>query len=89
MPSPTRLACHADGDGPEMIRAVAQCQECGERFVSPAFDKSKLGELTSRHVQDVFPDWSPTDRELYFVSGICSACWDKIMTPSEDSDEEA
>ena len=72
-----------------MVRAVAQCPECGERFVSPAFDKSKLEELTSRHVQDVFPDWPPADRELYFMSGICEACWNKIMTPSEDSDEEA
>lgn len=89
MPSPVRFACHADGDGPEMVRIVAQCPECGERFVSPAFDKSKLEELTSRHVQDVFPDWSPADRELYFMSGICGACWDKMMTPSEDSDEEA
>ena len=80
VPSPVRFACHADGDGPEMVRAVAQCPECGERFVSPAFDKSKLEELTSRHVQDVFPDWPPATRELFFMSGICGACWDKIMT---------
>ena len=80
VPSPMRFACRADGDGPEMVRIVAQCPECGERFVSPAFDMSKLKELESRHVQDVFPDWPPATRELFFMSGICGACWDKIMT---------
>ena len=72
-----------------MVRAVAQCASCGERFVSPAFDKSKLKELTSRHVQDVFPDWSPADRELFFVSGICGSCYDRIMAQPEGEDEEA
>lgn len=72
-------------DGP-CRRAVPGVRE---EIRPPAFDKSKLGELKAHHVQDVFPDWSPADRELYFMSGICGACWGKMMTPSEDSDEEA
>lgn len=87
MPDAKLIACHANDSGPEMVRIVVQCTNCGERFCSPAFDRSKLRELKVRHVQDVFPDWSPAERELYFMSGLCGMCWDKIMTP-EDDDEE-
>lgn len=75
--------------GPATVRVVADCLECGKRFSSPPFDRSKLKELETRHVRDVFPDWSPADRELYFVSGLCGACRDRIMATSEDGDGEA
>ena len=88
MPSPTGFACHFDGDGPGMVRAVTQCRSCGERFVSPAFDMSKLKELESRYVQDVLPDWIPADRELFFISGICGSCFDRIMAQPEGEDEK-
>lgn len=82
----TRQIVRAHDAGPTMVRVVAVCPECGERFRSPAFDESRLKELETRHVQDVFPDWSPSDRELYFMTGICDACWDRIMAPSEEDD---
>ena len=69
--------------GPTMVRLVAKCRECGKRFNSLAFDKSKLDELKTKHVQDVFPSWPPADRELFFISGICGSCWDKIMCNHE------
>ncbi len=83
-----QVVCTAHDAGPTMVRVVADCPECGKRFSSPAFDQSKLKELETRHVQDVFPDWSPADRELYFMSGLCGSCWDRIMTPPEENDDE-
>lgn len=75
-----QVLCTAHDVGPTMVRIVADCPECGERFRSPAFDQSKLKELVTRHVQDVFPDWSPADRELYFMSGVCGKCWDAMFS---------
>lgn len=28
-------------------------------------------------IQDILPDWSPTEREL-LISGICNSCYDKF-----------
>ena len=84
---PRRIACHSTGDGPGMIRIVAKCAKCGELFCSPAFDRTKLEELQTRHVQDVLPDWASADRELYFMSGLCDACWNRVMAPEDDNEE--
>ena len=81
-----QVVCTAHDVGPTMVRVVADCPECGERFCSPAFDETKWKELETRHVQDVFPDWSPADRELYFLSGLCEKCWDKVMALPEEPD---
>ena len=81
--------CRVHGDGPGTCRVVRRCRECGRRFISPALHRSKLEELASRHVQDVLPGWIPADRELFFVSGICGACYDRIMAQPEGGDEEA
>ena len=71
------------------LHAVVVCPECGKKFRSPAFDESKLDELKTRHVQDVFPDWSPADRELYFMpTGLCGECWDKVMAPPDEGDDD-
>ena len=81
--------CHVHGDGPKTCRVVRRCGECGRRFISPALHQSKLMELASRHVQDVLPDWIPADRELFFISGICGSCFDRIVAQPEDEDEKA
>ena len=81
--------CRVHGDGPGTCRVVRRCRKCGRRFISPALTQSKLKELASRHVQDVLPDWTPDDRELFFVSGICGSCFDRIAAQTEDRDEEA
>ena len=84
-----RFLCRVHGDGPKTCRVVRRCRECGRRLISPALTQSKLKELASRHVQDVLPDWTPADRELFFVSGICGSCFDRIMAQPESEDEEA
>ena len=77
----TYIMCDAEE---HVLRAVATCRDCGREFHSPPFDESKLDELETRHVQDVFPDWSPADRELYFITGICGDCWKKLFPPEEE-----
>ena len=83
MPEPKRTI-ERDADDPTKLHVVVTCPECGEKFRSPAFDDAKLFGLRSDFVQRVFPDWSPADRELYFMSGLCGKCWDKVRTPTED-----
>jgi hypothetical protein len=37
------------------------------------------------HVQTIFPDWSPEDREM-LISGTCPDCWEEIWAEEEDVD---
>ena len=83
----TGFLCRVHGDGPGTCRVVRRCSECGREFISPALTQSKLEELASRHVQDVLPGWAPADRELYFMSGLCGACWNRVMTLEDDDGE--
>lgn len=39
------------------------------------------------HIQDILPDLSPDDREM-FLSGFCSKCWDSMFGGPEEDDEE-
>ena len=42
------------------------------------------------HVQTVFPNWSPEDREM-LISGTCPDCWEEMWAEEGDDweDEEA
>jgi len=59
---------------------TVKCSHCGREF-SKKFEDEKVlrvllhGEL----VQDVFPELSADDRELFFISQICGDCWDEIF----------
>ncbi len=37
------------------------------------------------HVQTVFPNWSPEDREM-LISGTCPDCWEEMWAEEEDED---
>lgn len=48
--------------------------------------KSQLKQWLQRpaeHIQYVFPDLSPAEREL-FISGCCGDCWNKMFPPDAD-----
>ena len=56
-----------------------KCIQCGKKF-SKEFDADKIervkkGEL----VQYVFPELTPDDRELFFISKVCPTCWDNLF----------
>lgn len=63
------------------LRAVARCLACGRTYTSGGtLTWDRLDEIgRGAHVQDVLPDWTPAERELYFISGTCGACWDEIF----------
>lgn len=72
------------------VKVEFQCRSLAHRGdnVTVEVDEAALNEYrnnTSRHVQDLFPDLSPAEREL-FVSGVCGVCWD-VMFPPEDEED--
>ena len=74
------VECRADGK----VTASVACRLCG-RVHRMVFDESRFDRvLSGEHVQDVFPDMSPADRELFFISGTCGSCWDDIFGNREE-----
>lgn len=66
---------------------TVKCPQCGQQF-SREFDTTKVNRvMTGELVQDVFPELSADERELYFISHICPVCWDKLFGV-EPTDEE-
>lgn len=73
------VECRADGK----VTASVACRLCG-RGHRMVFDESLFGRVVAgEHVQDVFPEMSPADRELYFISGTCGSCWDRMFGTAE------
>lgn len=69
-------------------KITVKCPSCGKEF-SKEFDTVKIvrvmnGEL----VQDVFPELSADDRELFFISHICPTCWNNIFAEVDEEMEE-
>ena len=59
---------------------TVKCSHCGREFSKKLEDEKVIrvllhGEL----VQDVFPELSASDRELFFVSQICGDCRNKLF----------
>lgn len=66
---------------------TVKCPHCGKEF-SKEFEDSKVLKVWSGEiVQNVFPELSADDRELFFISHICPVCWDSIFGV-EPTDEE-
>lgn len=65
-----------------------KCIQCGTEF-SKEFDDAKIERLKNGElVQDVFPELTPDERELYFITHICGNCWDEMFGVEEDEDIE-
>lgn len=63
------------------------CLGCGQStwfsMSQAQYNAWKQGE----HVQLIFPDWSPEDREM-LISGTCPDCWEEMWAEMEDDDWE-
>lgn len=72
------------------VQARITCRVCGQEQVlvvdADAFTEYASG--SGRHVQDLFPDLTPPQREM-FISGTCGDCWNKIFPPDLDEEIEA
>lgn len=68
--------------------AETQCRDCGEThkvtLPGPGLFAYNRGEL----VQVAFPNLSADERELFFMSGVCGKCYDKLFSFDTDSEEE-
>lgn len=67
------------------LRAVARCFTCGRVFRSEkTLTWGRLEKIKSgSRVQDVLPDWTPAERELFFISATCGECWEKMFPPED------
>lgn len=73
----------------DKVTLVLRCPQCGEtkeiEVTSDEYDRLVDGD---GHIQDILPNLSPDDREM-FLSGFCSKCWDAMFGgPEEEEDEE-
>lgn len=64
-----------------LVVMSATCVECGSYGFSLTvkYDAFMRWVTRSDLVQNIFPDVTAADRELFFGSGICGACWDIIF----------
>lgn len=66
---------------------VNVCPCCGQTHESSLFTVRKwmkwlLAHAQGAHVQGFWPELSPAEREEFFISGVCAACW-----PKEEEDD--
>lgn len=61
------------------MQVSVKCPQCEQTFTKE-FDSNKIARIMfGEHVQDVFPELSAEERELYFISHICPTCWDSLF----------
>ena len=68
---------------------VNTCPFCGQVHESPVFTRAKWetwlrAHAQGAHVQSFWPELSPAEREEFFVSGMCDACWKKTFPETEE-----
>ena len=75
----------------KMAHIATRCRCCKNIIQIPCSDETYVAAqfwnaaTDPRPIQEVFPDMSPENREM-FVSGICSSCWN-VMFGEEDEIE--
>lgn len=78
---------HAPGAALKALRPthavlVNTCPFCGRVRESPVFTSRKWdawlrARAKGASVQGFWPELSPAEREEFFISGVCDACWPK------------
>ena len=64
------------------ITLNTKCRRCGKQFSITVDRKKFVNYMVSGEkelVQDVFPELTSVDRELFFISHVCGDCWDEIF----------
>ena len=54
------------------------CPTCGDTLTVEATSQQIWDFNHNKHIQNVFPELSPADRER-FILGTCPTCWDKMF----------
>lgn len=65
------------------------CIVCGERHALQVDARKLDGWRAARrelgvHVQDYWTELTPAEREEFFISGICGACWSRLCEDGEE-----
>ena len=55
------------------------CPQCNRTFAKEFDDNKIIRYMQGENVATLFPDISPEERELYFISHICPTCWDDLF----------
>lgn len=71
------------------VRLTVVCPSCGAETVTDLpgakFDVWKdLPPYDRPHVQDFWPELTPSQRETCFMSGICDRCWNAMFKEDDD-----
>jgi hypothetical protein len=70
-----------------MVRvATPKCPMCGEASIVEMTGDQFEHLAESGHIQDLFPDWTPDQREL-LITGTHKECWDQMFA-DEDTDDD-
>lgn len=59
------------------------CHVCGKQATVQVTPKQYMDWQMGEHIQDVFPDKSPDEREL-MISGTHPECWEKLFGGPEE-----
>lgn len=68
-----------------MLFTTKPCTVCGLQSQLEVADNDFQAFTEGKLVQDVFPEWSPAEREL-FITGTHPDCWDILFPPDEDEE---
>lgn len=70
------------------VKLTQECKCCGsEKSIVISMQDYISWLHQNQSVQEIFPEMSPGDRELFFISGICSECWDKMFAEPASEEE--
>lgn len=62
-----------------MTVLTKDCMLCGSHHIATVSESSLNRHNNGAHAQDAFPYLPDDVRELFFISGICGACWDAMF----------
>lgn len=66
------------------IQIKTKCKECGKIYTLEVKQSQYDRYIKGDFAQHAFPNVSPEDRELHFISGICGKCWDNLFAEEEE-----
>lgn len=69
------------------VTIVISCPLCGHEQEIEVNEMDYLEWRDGALVQDAFP-YLPADIREMLISGICGACWDKMLDGVEDEEDE-
>ena len=72
-----------------VVRVCPVCHKRYEFILTPEEAKmyNEYINFGMHLIQEVFPNRTPSERELLRPNGICRECWDKMFSFADDDDD--